>query len=160
MIVKCEWCGKEFDRAPSKVNKPKNPFCSQECYNKYQTDEFTPFRKFIIRAQVSAEKKGVPIDIDVEYIKLLYEQQNGLCKYTNWEIPLCQDKNNYKRASLDRVIPESGYTRGNLAWTTIMANHAKNIWPEENLIEFCEAVASKYRLKSSEETLTIPPSGL
>jgi len=35
MFVKCDWCGKEFDRFPSEIHYKRN-FCSVRCNNKWQ----------------------------------------------------------------------------------------------------------------------------
>ena len=44
------------------------------------------------------------------------------------------------RASVDRRDSSKGYTPDNIQFVAIIANFAKNAFPEEQLIEFCYAV--------------------
>ena len=151
MIIRCVYCGKGVKKYPSDIKDNKNSFCSRECSDKYRTDEYTPFRQFFNDARIRSAKKNIPFDITLEDVKRIYEQQNKLCKYTNWELSLKPD-GSPNRISIDRIIPASGYTKENIQIVAAQANYAKNVWSESYLIDFCRAVTSNF-------SLTLPASG-
>lgn len=78
----------------------------------------------------------------------LWNKQGGLCKYSG--IPLDNPGSRGKwdkaikhpwRASLDRIDSSKPYTKDNVQFVSLIANYAKNAYPEETLIEFCQKVA-------------------
>lgn len=49
---------------------------------------------------------------------------------------------NIMRASLDRIDSSKGYIKGNVQWTTIDANIAKQDMKESDFIELCQKVVN------------------
>lgn len=110
-------------------------------------DEFTPFRWFILRAQYRDRKKKYGCDLNVEYLKHLWEIQNGLCPFTGWSLILPQDTNGWKldhsaNASIDRLDNSKGYMRDNVRFISVIANYARNRFTDEQLKHFCQAVTN------------------
>lgn len=80
-------------------------------------------------------------------MKSLWEKQNGICPYTGWKLELPRtttgflDNQSSKRASVDRINISKGYVEGNIQFVSVIANFAKNTFSDDQLIEFCKAVA-------------------
>lgn len=110
-------------------------------------DEYSPFRycwKFIKKSVKHRNKESSVTLLD---LKQVWERQQGICPYTGWELVLLPCTTSYlgmpltpNRASVDRRDSSKGYTPDNIQFVAIIANFAKNAFPEEQLIEFCYAV--------------------
>ena len=165
----CKRCGKKFRRikAESDRNHKENKlqFCSKECsrsaYRPWR-DEFSPFRCILNRvrhrirlwrkqtkdSQVKNSLKILNNDLTVEFLKELWEKQQGKCDYTGWELHMpfttqgIYDKNKHylMKASLDRIDNTKGYTKDNIHYTSTIANFARNKFSEDDLFTFCKAV--------------------
>jgi hypothetical protein len=114
--IKCECCGKTFEKLNKEINRSKKKgfshCCSRSCtatlrnnrlpkdywkkmYKKHPTfkgyednrkDELTPFRRLLQPNRYSM-KKHKP-DIDAEYLKALWDEQGGICPYTGIKMVL------------------------------------------------------------------------
>ena len=90
-------------------------------------------------------KKG-ETDITLEYLKELWEKQNGLCPFTGWN-PLLprsssysNDPNSMYRASIDRIDNSKGYVVGNIRFVSVIANYCRNTFTDDQVKLFCESV--------------------
>lgn len=133
--LKCS-CGKEFEREKGELNRSHRlgrlVFCSCSCSvshsNKVsprlngilnfknipgtRSDEYSSFRWFVARAVQRRRLKGES-NLTPQYLKQLWEKQNGICPYTGWTLILppttlgWTDKQSRmgqeRRASLDRI---------------------------------------------------------
>jgi hypothetical protein len=116
-----------------------------------RSDEYSPFRQHLNLARKRVKSHGRECTITLQYLKELWEKQEGCCPYTGWELDnprATHDWNGYrlhpKRASLDRLDSSFGYVPGNVQFVSVIANYAKSIFQQEELLEFCQAVA-EYR---------------
>lgn len=107
--------------------------------NKQVTQQY--FRQVVC----NAKKRGIKVDVTLDYITKLFNKQNGLCAYSG--VPLtfyiknvCDDTT----ASLDRIDSTKGYVKGNVQWVHKMVNHIKREISEEKFLFWCAAVA-KYQ---------------
>jgi hypothetical protein len=63
----------------------------------------------------SAKKKGTHFNLDLEYLEQLYNNQNGLCFYTDEEMFVDFGEGKKSNSlSVDKIIPELGYIKGNV----------------------------------------------
>jgi hypothetical protein len=89
--VKCEGCGKSFDRITAEVNRSKKLgrkiYCSLACSGKAvfstieliaenlqsdnRKDEYSPFRFLFNTAKRHAQEKGRPFELTLKYMKNL-----------------------------------------------------------------------------------------
>lgn len=85
------------------------------------------------------------MDITVDYLKHLWAAQNGKCPYTGWNLimPSWKKPKTPHTASLDRLDSSKGYLQGNVQFVSVMANLAKSDFTEDEMIKFCQAIASK-----------------
>jgi predicted HicB family RNase H-like nuclease len=76
----------------------------------------------------NAKKRNLDHNIDLEYIKELFNTQQSLCYYTNKEmfIDTRTKKNNEDSVSLDRVDSSKGYIKGNVVLCRWVVNRIKN----------------------------------
>ena len=96
----------------------------------------------------TAKFKNVPFDIDIDYLVNIFKQQNGLCYYTGRKMDINSGlgtthvslKNRPYQFSLDRLIPEKGYVKGNVVWCGWLVNTCKNMFTEQQFYEFCKEV--------------------
>lgn len=58
-IIKCDYCGKEFNRKPSVIKLSKQHFCSSDCFKKYKLDN----RTFVVCENCGKEFCKRPYDI-------------------------------------------------------------------------------------------------
>lgn len=113
-----------------------------------RADEFSPFRYFANKIRSRHKKKNLPDSkISLEDLKFLWEQQEGICPLTKWKMILpentsIREKENVcpKSATLDKIDPKSPYEKGNIRYICYMANIAKNVFKDEDVIDFCLAV--------------------
>lgn len=118
------------------------------------------FTKKIDTVRSRSKKYNVPFDITIDYIIDLYKSQNGKCYYTGKDLTTVSfrgeghqivkfDKYHYQ-ASLDRLVPEKGYVKGNVVWCGWLVNTCKNLLTEEQFYEFCNTVINKKLQKQNE----------
>ena len=164
--LRCHKCGVVFQRIKSEhdrcVRRGRNEYCSAECAkpwgnNNYPEgnpgnltfgrtlDEFSPFRYYRKCIRQRVKRRGVKQDVDLEYLRDLWDEQAGICPLTGWQLTLpigscgfnSRDPSN---ASLDRIDPAQGYIRGNVRYVAYVANLARHMWSDGVVVEFCKAV--------------------
>lgn len=95
----------------------KNPSPSGYAAKIYRNG--VPFRYMLSNAVKRAVEKNLPFDLDVEYLKQIYNDSGGVCAISG--LPFSTDphyntfdKGNAYRPSLDKIEPDKGYVRGNV----------------------------------------------
>lgn len=113
-------------------------------------DEFTPFKYFVNHAKSRNNERSNKRDFNltIDFVKQLWENQSGICPFTGWELILPPNSNGHispdpANASLDRIDNAKGYIQGNVRFVSVMANFARNKFADEQLINFCKAVANE-----------------
>lgn len=175
--LKCKICLKSFKRRKAEHNrsikKGRKIYCSLRCSGKgnarnlgkalgngntenlianNRKDEYSTF-KWYMRV-INKRKKDC--DVDLPYLKQIWEDQKGICPLTNWKLELPKHSTNWGskenkiyRASIDRIDSNKGYIKGNIRYISVMANYCKNIFTDEEVVVFCEAVTSNFRPPSA-----------
>lgn len=167
----CALCGevfaKDFREYKRQIKRDRTEFfCSRSCATSQSNkdnprpgnpenlksdnrrDKYTPFRWYVLRAEYRDRKKKYGCDLDVDYLKFLWDSQNGLCPFTGWSLILPRDTDGWieyhpHNASLDRIDCALGYVKGNVRFVSVIANLARSTFTDEQLIDFCKAVAIK-----------------
>ena|SRR5258708_17280920 len=109
-------------------------------------DEFSPFRFFLNTGRASMVKHKHEIDIDVKYLKIIWEKQDGICPYTGIKMILPETTNqsllvkSLKRASLDRIDSSKGYLKDNVEFVCQFVNNAKNNFTKKETLEFLREI--------------------
>lgn len=90
-----------------------------------------------------ARKKKFDCDITQEDIFQIYDDQDGKCALTGFDMTLGSSEDRFEKqyaASPDRIDNERGYTLDNVWLVAARANSIKSDMTIEELIEWCEAV--------------------
>ena len=175
----CDGCGESFDKAAAEVKRQrkKNPdrqfFCTMPCYGTHAgdknlgshkgrgylsdfggkvgrpRDEYTPFRYYMNKAR----NRKHETNLDLPYLKELWEQQEGVCPFSGFTmtLPACSKDWEHRardpwKPSLDRIDCSKGYIKGNVRFVTVIANMALQSWGDELLVEFCRRVVEAHPL--------------
>ena len=98
----------------------------------------------------NSKKKNQKYDLDIEYLRQVWAEQNGVCPFTKQKLQLrthnyANISNRVYQASLDRIDSTKGYVKGNVRFVSLMFNYAKNIFSDEDVIEFCEHVINSQK---------------
>jgi hypothetical protein len=175
--IQCSACGKEVEKLAAEIKRQKNKgkkffYCNLSCAGKvntthlkpYQdkiknysakgnwakkTDKYSPFRYHLNNAKRHSDKNKEIINIDLEYLKTLWDNQQGKCAVTKLDLQIKHihtkkrrtDKNPYQ-ASLDRIDNSKGYIKGNVRFVCLIFNYARNTFQDTDVIDFCKKVVS------------------
>lgn len=127
--VRCMQCGTNTPYTSlAKSASSKNGVLSmcKPCYNdthrKYIRKDWFAYKANQIRRE--AKKKGVACEISKQFLKNLWERQDGKCALTGAVMDLYIGES-YTKASLDQIEPGQGYTVQNVQLVTDWANRAK-----------------------------------
>jgi len=133
-------CGAIWRNIHGLINPSGNP---QSLVADNNRDEHSQFRYFERRCKA---RKQHEYDLDLPYLKKLWERQNGRCPLTGWKICLPFSSNGFdneyspRNASLDRIDGSLGYVKGNVRYIALIANLARNSWGNGVVREFAHAV--------------------
>lgn len=169
----CDWCGSEGTKATSEYNrnlkKGRKNYCCRECAAKgasktrtglkrpvsealaehlqsicgNRRDEYSSFR-YTFR---NAKKRFKDFNLDLEYLKEVWDNQKGICPYTGIELTLPEENNIStlnitKRASLDRINSELGYVKGNIQFVSTPINYMKSTMTDLQTKQFLKEISS------------------
>lgn len=173
MKMLCEECKEEIEKPEKEIKRQlkKNPdrkfFCSTRCSCTYwnrlkprkgnpeslkkgsSLDKFSPFRYFLNKSKHRNKENN----LDLEYLKDLWEQQQGLCALSGKKLELPTNSGAWNKQtrdpwkpSLDRIDNSRGYIKGNVRFVCVAANIAKQTWPDAVLIELCVSITNNFKL--------------
>ncbi len=81
--------------------------------------------------------------IDADYLYQLWKQQKGLCAIS--KEPMLIVKTSPVSLSIDKIIPENGYVKGNVQWVVWAINRAKGDLDMHTFIYMCKRVTETCR---------------
>jgi len=116
--------------------------------NKTRLDQYSPFKYALNKARSRSKSRSKATDLTLEYLKEIWENQNGLCPYTNikMEVPRSSQDEDIKKtptkASLDRIDPSIGYIKGNVEFVCYCVNVMKNDFTKEQMVDFINQIKS------------------
>lgn len=177
--IKCANCGKEVEKLASEIKRQKKKgkklfYCDLSCAGKMNSghlqsyikqnsqiiqkycdnrkDEYSPFRYHLNGAKKRNKQHKKGFNIDLEYLKELWNHQQGKCAVTGLELRVKYihtkkqktDKSPYQ-ASLDRIDNNKGYIKGNVRFVCLMFNIARNDFSDNEVLEFFQKIASNIK---------------
>lgn len=145
-MKKCKIC--EIEKELSKFHKAKtNKFgvhaickiCRKSVARKeYEED---PFKTLLRLKKSECKRRNIPFDLDYAYLKSLW---TGVCPISGEEITIGNSgMGSHKSAHLDRVLPDRGYVKGNVAYISGRCNRIKynaSIEELEKIVEWMKKV--------------------
>jgi len=83
-------------------------------------------------------------DVDADYLKNLWEQQQGKCFYSGgmMEKPVFGVKRRWNAGSVDKLEPSLGYRKGNIVWCWWACNVGKSNFTIPQYVEICRRVVA------------------
>lgn len=139
----------DYRNNPSKINKCKGNIAFLKGYQNNRLDEYSQFKYHASKARSRSKIRGEKSDLDVQYLKQLWESQNGICPYTGIKMEISrtsQDEDVKKtptKASLDRINPKIGYIKGNVEFVCYCINVMKNDFTKEETLEFIKKIRNQ-----------------
>jgi hypothetical protein len=180
VTLTCDGCGVPFEKAKKEVTRQlkKDPdrkfYCKMTCYAEStgssnlgkhlgegkpeflvagnRQDKLSSFRYYMNKARNRKKRNGEsrPYDIDLPYLKELWESQNGLCALSGMALDIPRNSLEHEKRprdpwkpSLDRIDCSQGYMKGNVRFVSTMANLCRGIFSDEDVVTFCKAVTEK-----------------
>lgn len=173
ITLTCHLCSKTFTRRlvdyNRNVERGEVILCSRKCLSQYankqktkesyknchlhlnpanRKDEYSPFKYYLgqCRKRKRTGKQGSDIDINLSYLKELWESQNGICPYTQIKMILPETTSSnatihsFDKASLDRIDSSKGYIKGNVEFVCFFINFAKNNHNKQDVIDFLRRI--------------------
>jgi len=127
-MLKCKICKLKKSKDAFHNNRSqasgKDPRC-KECRKKEARKSYksNPFVTLIRCKRAECKKKDIPFDLTVEYLKQIW---TGFCPIDGSSISIgAKHPAAHKSAHLDRLIPEKGYTIGNVFFLSSRMNRLK-----------------------------------
>lgn len=171
VLVQCCVCGAEIERRQAEVTRNakigRKTYCGLKCSGKVNNkhlldhivcgvvpahlnpgnkrDHLSPFRYHLRNMKRHAHESGQACSVSLDDLKKQWDQQDGRCPYTGWEMENANTSGHRisrspRKASVDRKDSKQGYVPGNIQFVSMMANFAKNDFTESELLSFCESV--------------------
>jgi hypothetical protein len=136
----------DYKNNPSKLEKNKGNISLLKGHEANRLDKYSPFKYSLNKARSRSKEKGVETDLTLEYLKEVYDSQNGLCTYTGikMEIPRSSQDEDIKKSptklSLDRVHSHTGYCKGNVEFVCYCVNVMKNDFSKDQMLDFIKLI--------------------
>lgn len=182
--VRCD-CGREEYKKAAHLESGRTKSC-KSCASKRTAKQYPPPINFkgigglskthFSAIKSGAERRGIPFNLDINYLWELYTNQYGNCALTSVPIILvsaikdCNVNWDIITASLDRIDNSKGYEIGNVWWVHKEVNRLKNnyslnellFWsqklllthgnPEPSLVKEMEVAKKVQRLTGEDST--------
>lgn len=97
----------------------------------------------VLNAQSRARSKNIPCSITKEFIKQLWEKQNGLCAIS--KIPMTYELDSgrvYSNVSIDQIHQGKGYTEDNVQLVCSAVNQLKSDWNMDTVMYICKQIVN------------------
>lgn len=92
-----------------------------------------------------AENRNLAFDLDCDFVKDLFVQQEGKCPLSGIEFSFENDTP--FSPSLDRINSGGGYTKDNVRWVCRIVNYGLNKFGDKIFLQMCEAVVKQQKEK-------------
>jgi hypothetical protein len=106
---------------------------SRDSYHRRKNDPLARQKNLWKHAKARAAKKNLPFNIEVEDVLI-----PDICPIM--KEPITPVGSGPFSASLDRIVPELGYIKGNIRVISLLANQMKWNATREQLLTFCKGV--------------------
>lgn len=150
-----------FNKDKSTLNGDRDGLCREcrKCQREryyYERNRLTDNNKALIYKLKQALKgtqrrskvKNCYTDLTYEYLRYLWDKQNGKCALTGIDMTYTFYEGRINtNLSVDRIDSTKGYTKDNVQLVCMAVNQMKNDLTYEELLYFCNAVLQKSKKK-------------
>lgn len=104
-------------------------------------------------ARDRSKRKNIQFNITKEYLKELWDKQNGKCAISGIEMTFEQYKGRIPtNVSIDQINPKNGYTIGNIQLVCMAVNQMKSDLKIDELYKFCSAILEQKNKSTKQYT--------
>jgi hypothetical protein len=166
--LKCKKCKIDFDKELREYNRCTKRgqidfYCSYPCSRIgtgiTQRDEFTIFRTFYFNCKHTAEQRGLDFNLDLEFLKNLWDKQDGKCAYTNINMDIAETyrhkNHSIMAASVDRIDSNKGYLKDNVEFVCRFVNLGKRDYSKEDVIKIINLIKDNGRMPERQSGQTV-----
>lgn len=125
---KCLYCGVELPKGRYK-------FCCAN-HQVYHSQERLPYNVKFSRWKATAKANKIPWELEIDDL-----DWPKMCPYLDIELNYLSDDKADNVASLDKIIPEKGYVKGNVQIISNLANRMKSSATAEQMLMFAKNTA-------------------
>lgn len=132
------------------INTPKstkwarnNPEKAAESQRKSRNTLRGAANSKVSSAKQRSKSKGLPFDIDIDFIVNMYYEQKGRCALSGIEMTYRGDKGSqemFQSFSIDRIDSEGGYTKDNVQLLCWGVNSIKNRMSTELMFNLVKSI--------------------
>lgn len=124
--------------------RKNNPESYRRLTAKYRAENPLNLRasKMVGGAKALCKEEGLPFDIDFDFI--LKKLQAGTCECTGLRFSLSEELRNACSPSIDRVVPNLGYVKGNVRIIVWALNAFKNNFSDKDIYPIAKAFCKAY----------------
>jgi hypothetical protein len=90
--------------------------------------------------RIETNKRNFVVDVDLDYLKQLYDDQDGKCFYSG----IAMETSGSNCVSPDRIDSSIGYTKGNVVLCLNAVNYMKNHFDMESFLNICSQIHKKW----------------
>ena len=139
--IKCFGKFSASNNLPAEWNNSEKNKEHLKKYSNNRKDEYSSFRTLLKSCRTRTNKSGQlkgDFNLDLPYLKELWEKQNGKCAITKVDLKLESSYNKNYQASLDRIDSSKGYVKDNVRYISVSANWLKNNLDDTHVNEFIQ----------------------
>ncbi len=147
-IYKCNECMRQEKAIDANEWRKNNPDRAGKGSEKYRRNlkKKNPKRYTAQQMRGSAKKRANALDLDYDLdSKYLESIMPDVCPSLGLEIKYGGGEKTKNSASLDRIVPEKGYVKGNVMIVSQLANLMKNEANSEEMLNFSKWVMKTYK---------------
>lgn len=155
-LLKCHKCGKflpisEFGNSDHYPYRDGHDARCRTCRTKRANERKKEYTEDVsltkvlqmrfLAARDRSKKQNLPFNITKEYLKELWNKQNGKCAISGIEMTFEQcNGRTPTNVSIDQINHKDGYTIGNVQLVCMAVNQMKSDMLIEDLYKFCKAI--------------------
>ena len=106
--------------------------------------------QYLKRKAISRGKQNLEFNITVDYLKYLWNNQNGKCALSNLDMTYIFNSGRIPtNVSIDKINPSKGYIMGNIQLVCMACNQIKSDLSEKEMYNFCKSIVEVYENKNN-----------
>lgn len=107
-------------------------------------------------ARERALKSSANFNITLDYIKDLWNRQDGICALSGVPMTfLLREGRTPTNVSIDKIDRTKGYTIGNIQLVCMACNQIKSDLTEQEMYNFCKKIVEVYENKNNKDTYSV-----
>lgn len=118
--------------------------------NRNTNDKNNFLKRLLYGCKSRALQYKIPYDLTLDYMIDVFDSQNGKCALSGLDMTTIRKSGkNPFNASIDRIVPNRGYIKGNVRLVCNHINMMRSNLEDEQLIDFCKAIIKYAELKQN-----------